>query len=81
MSIVLKSDWFEPSNNTNSDDMEAAIRMTDFTLGWFANPIFSADGDYPQSMKNLVTGGRLPSFTQDEINSIKGFKNYLILFN
>ena len=72
MSIALQSDWFEPSDYANSEDVTAAIRMTDFTLGWFANPIFSPSGDYPLVMKELVTGGRLPSFTQDEIDLIKG---------
>ena len=74
MSIALQSDWYEPADYANSDDISAAIRMTDFTLGWFANPIFSAEGDYPQVMKDLVTEDRLPSFTEEEINLMKGFQ-------
>ena len=73
MSIALQSDWYEPADYANSDDISAAIRMTDFTLGWFANPIFSAEGDYPQAMKDSVSGDRLPAFTQDEIDLMKGF--------
>ena len=73
MSIALQSDWYEPADYSNSDDISAAIRMTDFTLGWFANPIFSQDGDYPQVMKDIISGDRLPAFTQDEIDLMKGF--------
>uniref|UniRef100_A0A3B5MDJ4 Uncharacterized protein n=1 Tax=Xiphophorus couchianus TaxID=32473 RepID=A0A3B5MDJ4_9TELE len=51
-----------------------------FNLGWFAHPIFK-NGDYPEAMKAQVlvkselqglSQSRLPSFTEEEKNSIKG---------
>ena len=55
-------------------DVEAADRMLQFSLGWFAHPIFR-NGDYPDAMKwkvgnrselqHLATS-RLPSFTEQE---------------
>lgn len=50
-------------------------------IGWVLHPIFSKEGDYPPLMKervdrNSIAEGRfhsrLPSFTQDEIELLKG---------
>lgn len=55
-------------------------------LGWFANPIFHEDGDYPEVMKKFVAvkssregfpRSRLPVFTQDEIDYIRGTADFL----
>lgn len=52
-----------------------------FQLGWFANPVFSKEGDYPQTMKDKIAQNsleqgyprsRLLEFTPEEIAYLKG---------
>lgn len=68
-------------NESSESDKEAAYRDMQFNLGWFAHPIYTAKGDYPEVMKKRVkerseqqnlTTSRLPSFTAAEIKSLKG---------
>ncbi|CAG5136320.1 unnamed protein product [Candidula unifasciata] len=67
-------------------DVEAADRAMEFSLGWFANPIFSGSGDYPQVMKEFIgdksrrqglTKSRLPEFTETEKRLINGSADFL----
>jgi hypothetical protein len=52
-----------------------------FQLGWVLHPIYSATGDYPPVMKEWLakkskeegySRSRLPSFTKEEIEMVKG---------
>jgi len=70
--ITLNMDWREPLT-TSSDDVAASQRSMDWQLGWFADPIWK--GDYPESMKTRC-GQRLPSFTEEEKELVKGTSDF-----
>ncbi|XP_017782122.1 PREDICTED: myrosinase 1-like isoform X2 [Nicrophorus vespilloides] len=81
--ITLDSSWFEAQTQKDSDSAKRVLRMG---LGWFANPIFSESGDYPQVMKEVISKAsaeegfsksRLPSFTAEEIEMIRGSADFL----
>uniref|UniRef100_A0A182NJ66 Cytosolic beta-glucosidase n=1 Tax=Anopheles dirus TaxID=7168 RepID=A0A182NJ66_9DIPT len=82
--ITLDSSWCEPATDAE-EDVRAAERSLRFNLGWFANPIFSESGDYPQEMRETIANlsaaqgfpqSRLPSFTPEEIVRIRGTSEY-----
>lgn len=64
------------------------IKHVSVQSGIFAHPIFSAEGDYPQIVRERVdynskregrSISRLPTFTKDEVQKLKGEK-FLTLF-
>ncbi|XP_072542944.1 cytosolic beta-glucosidase isoform X2 [Salminus brasiliensis] len=79
VSIGLNSDWAEPLDPDCPKDVAATQRYMDFTLGWFACPVFCT-GDYPESMKSRIEarslelgfseGPRLPTFSEDELSPL-----------
>ena len=76
VSIILDTHWGSPKDPHNAADVDAAERYMQFSLGWFAHPIY-IDGDYPQVMKEFIKrrsfgSNRLPMFTKAEMQSIKG---------
>ncbi|XP_068602674.1 lactase/phlorizin hydrolase-like [Brachionichthys hirsutus] len=83
ISITINSDWSEPRNPHKQEDIDAAKRVVQFYIGWFAHPVFN--GDYSDVMKTIVRKrslaaglpkSRLPEFTPDEIKRIKGTHDY-----
>ena len=69
-----------PKDPNSPGDVEAAETYNQFSLGWWANPIFGT-GDYPDVMKwqignkSLEQGynsSRLPEFTEEEKQMNKG---------
>ncbi|XP_072253764.1 lactase/phlorizin hydrolase-like [Leuresthes tenuis] len=83
ISITINSDWSEPRNPHKQEDVDAARRVVQFYIGWFAHPIFN--GDYSDVMKTIIQErsfaaglpkSRLPEFTPEEIKRIKGTYDY-----
>ena len=77
--MALNSIHEEPATESE-EDRQAAERAYQFMLGWFAHPIY-VNGDYPQVMKDQIANksamqgykrSRLPEFTAQEKNEIKG---------
>ncbi|XP_018447385.1 myrosinase MA1-like isoform X2 [Raphanus sativus] len=71
---VMITRWFLPYNDTDPDSIAATERMKEFFLGWYMGPL--TNGTYPQSMIDTV-GERLPSFTPEESNLVKGSYDFL----
>ncbi|XP_041974904.1 myrosinase 1-like [Aricia agestis] len=80
VAISLDSNWAEPKTESASD-REAAERYLQFHLGWYTHPIYSAEGNYPAEMIRIIdeksrqqnfSQSRLPKFTPEEIEYIKG---------
>ncbi|KAF2887788.1 hypothetical protein ILUMI_18385, partial [Ignelater luminosus] len=85
ISISIDAAWLEPGTNSTADK-EAAERLIVFNFGWYADPIFHPNGDYPEVMRKLVPErskkegfkrSRLPEFTKEEVKYIKGTFDFL----
>ncbi|KAG4259351.1 glycosyl hydrolase family 1 [Fusarium proliferatum] len=74
--ITLSCDWAYPSNPDDEKDHIACSRFIDFFLGWFADPIYR--GYYPESMREQLSD-RLPVWTAEEINLVKGSNDFFAL--
>lgn len=70
--LAVNCSWFEPKTDSPKD-MEASERALEFSMSWFTDPIYK--GDYPEVMKQLV-GDRLPEFTVEEKELLKGSSDF-----
>ncbi|XP_055604259.1 myrosinase 1-like [Uranotaenia lowii] len=82
--ITLDSSWAEPESDS-PEDKDASDQNLRFFFGWYANPIFSEAGNYPQVMIDRIANfsqhqgfpkSRLPSFTPDEIIKLRGSSDF-----
>ncbi|XP_049791492.1 myrosinase 1-like [Schistocerca nitens] len=82
--ITLNIQNIEPASNS-TEDLEAVDRYMQFEDGIFAHPIFSEDGDYPAVVRQRVDANseaegrprsRLPTFTQEEIEYLRGSADF-----
>lgn len=78
--MVINGNFWYPKDRNDPADWAAAERGMEFESGWFYNPIFGT-GDYPQIMRETIdrkskeaglNESRLPHFTGEEIQLIKG---------
>ncbi|CAN1353262.1 Beta-glucosidase 11 [Linum perenne] len=75
--ISLYAFGFAPYTNS-TEDIQAVQRAKDFYLGWAAEPL--VHGDYPEIMKRNV-GSRLPTFTSEESELVKGAFDFMGLIH
>jgi len=73
--ICLNTDYGEPYDPSSQDDIDAVNTMLEFSYGWYQDPLYF--GKYPDSMVELVTDNRLPSFTEEESEMVKGSFDFL----
>uniref|UniRef100_W5MNV0 Klotho n=1 Tax=Lepisosteus oculatus TaxID=7918 RepID=W5MNV0_LEPOC len=86
VSLTLHMDWVEPAYSFSRDDVEPAIRVLDFRIGWFAEPIFG-DGDYPEGMRKWLQqrntldlfGYHLPVFSEKDKKLVRGTYDFFAL--
>ncbi|KAK4486160.1 hypothetical protein RD792_008828 [Penstemon davidsonii] len=71
--MAVNTFWFLPYYNTD-EHRKAADRALDFMFGWVMDPI--TFGRYPESMRTLA-GSRLPNFTKEEADMVKGSYDFL----
>ncbi|CAK1602810.1 unnamed protein product [Parnassius mnemosyne] len=80
--ITCNAEWYEPATE---NDTEAANEHNDFQWGQYTHPVFSVTGDFPPAMKKKIAAksaaqgyprSRLPEFTSEEIEYIRGSSDY-----
>lgn len=89
VSITLNQEYCQPKDEASQADIDAAERCMQFYLGWYAHPIYSNAGDYPNVLKKRIytnsiekegrARSRLPEFTEEEIKYIRGTYDYFAL--
>ncbi|KAF4626007.1 hypothetical protein G7Y89_g12157 [Cudoniella acicularis] len=71
--ITLNGDGVYPWDPNDPLDVEAAERKLEFSIAWFADPIYH--GHYPASMVKQL-GDRLPTFTPEELDLVVGSNDF-----
>eukprot|EP00347_Sterkiella_histriomuscorum_P021037 403335503 len=71
---TLNSNFAYPFNASEPDDVEAVDVITTFMFGWYMDPVVY--GKYPDVMIEAV-GDRLPKFTDEQVELIKGSYDFI----
>ncbi|XP_028175784.1 myrosinase 1-like [Ostrinia furnacalis] len=83
-SITIATDHREGITDS-PDDVQAALDAMDFEVGLYSHPIFTKKGGFPDSVVRLVAEkskeqgyleSRLPEFTEEEIEFVKGTSDF-----
>ncbi|KAJ4448534.1 hypothetical protein ANN_10552 [Periplaneta americana] len=86
VSLTIPILWSEPLNRSSIADRKAAELSLQQKAGLYCHPIFSKEGDYPQELKDKIAErsraqgfqkSRLPQFTPEEIEYIRGSADFL----
>ncbi|XP_046748522.1 myrosinase 1-like isoform X1 [Diprion similis] len=85
--ISMVIHWFGYVPKTDApEDVALAEKAKQFKFGWFAHPIFSAQGDYPQIMKDAIAEksaqqgfprSRLPELGKYWVDLIRGTADFI----
>ncbi|KAJ8509392.1 hypothetical protein ONZ45_g8418 [Pleurotus djamor] len=70
--VTLDCIWYLPYTAT-AEDQAAAEAALAARIGWFADPIYK--GYYPEHLQDYL-GDRLPQFTTDELEVVKGSSDF-----
>lgn len=63
-----------PLDPSNTSDVAAAVRRNEFTVGYFARPLFLGENP-PQSMIETV-GDKVPTYTDEELEFFNGTADF-----
>ncbi|XP_049287118.1 myrosinase 1-like [Anopheles funestus] len=81
--LTLSGRYYYPASNATAQ--EVVDRAIEFQIGWFADPLFGEDGNYPAVMINEIaknseqegrTHSRLPTFTNTESALLRGSADF-----
>ena len=76
LAMVLNTEWPEAQDPEDPKDLEAVQRHLAFNLDWFASPLYN--GQYPSLLQERL-GERLPSFTKEEQELLRGSNDFFAL--
>jgi beta-glucosidase/6-phospho-beta-glucosidase/beta-galactosidase len=84
MGITADTSYPQPLSHTHADQ-KASERALQFYVGWFMNPIYGKNGNYPKIMIDRIgelsrqqgfSKSRLPTFTHEEIKMIHNTSDF-----
>uniref|UniRef100_A0A7E4WB63 Beta-glucosidase n=1 Tax=Panagrellus redivivus TaxID=6233 RepID=A0A7E4WB63_PANRE len=86
LGVALSGSHFFPNDPNKQSDIDAAERAFQWSWGLYAHPIYSADGDWSDIVKERIANlsieegriqSRLPVFTKEEIEGLRGSAQFI----